>query len=50
MHMMAPWTDDLITQGLCKDGNRVLDLIPPPRVGDGVTEHREIAWEKVSDV
>jgi ubiquinone/menaquinone biosynthesis C-methylase UbiE len=26
MHIMAPWTDDLITQGLCKDGNRMLDL------------------------
>src|SRR5580698_1231930 len=25
-------------------------LIPPPRVVDGVTEHREIAWEQVSDV
>ena len=23
-------------------------MIPPPRVVDGVTEHREIAWEKVS--
>jgi len=26
IHIMAPWTDDLIMQGLCKDGNRVLDL------------------------
>jgi hypothetical protein len=25
-------------------------LIPPPRVVEGVTEHREIAWQKVSDV
>jgi hypothetical protein len=25
-------------------------LIPPPRVVDGVIEHREIAREKVSDV
>jgi len=26
VHIMAPWTDDLIEQGLCEDGNRVLDL------------------------
>ena len=25
-------------------------LTPPPRTEDGVTEHREIAWEKVSNV
>jgi hypothetical protein len=30
--------------------NGLMILIPPPRVVDGVTEHREIAWEKVSDV
>jgi len=29
--------------------NGLMILIPPPRVVDGVTEHREIAWEKVSD-
>ena len=30
--------------------NGLMILIPPPRVVDGVTEHREIAWEQVSDV
>ena len=30
--------------------NGLMILIPPPRMVDGVTEHREIAWEKVSDV
>jgi hypothetical protein len=30
--------------------NGLMILTPPPRVVDGVTEHREIAWEKVSDV
>jgi hypothetical protein len=30
--------------------NGLMILIPPPRVVDGVTEHREITWEKVSDV
>ncbi len=25
-------------------------LIPPPREVDGVLEHRELAWEKISDV
>ena len=30
--------------------NGLMILIPPPRVVDGVTEHREIAWQKVSDV
>jgi hypothetical protein len=30
--------------------NGLMILIPPPRVVNGVTEHREIAWEKVSDV
>jgi hypothetical protein len=29
--------------------NGLMILIPPPRKVDGVTEHREIAWEKVSD-
>jgi ubiquinone/menaquinone biosynthesis C-methylase UbiE len=26
MHIMEPWTDDLIMQGRCKAGDRVLDL------------------------
>ena len=30
--------------------NGLMVLIPPPRVVAGVTEHREIAWEKVSDI
>jgi hypothetical protein len=30
--------------------NGLMILIPPPRVVDGVTEHREITWQKVSDV
>jgi len=30
--------------------NGLMILIPPPRVVDGVTEYREITWEKVSDV
>ena len=30
--------------------NGLMILIPPPRVVDDVTEHREITWEKVSDV
>jgi hypothetical protein len=30
--------------------NGAMILIPPPRVVDGVTEHREIVWEKVSAV
>ena len=25
-HILAPWTDDLITQGSCKTGDRVLDI------------------------
>ena len=25
-HIVAPWTDDLITQGSCKTGDRVLDI------------------------
>jgi hypothetical protein len=30
--------------------NGLMILIPPPRVVDGVTEHREICWEKISDL
>jgi Lipocalin-like domain len=30
--------------------NGLMILIPPSRVVDGVTEYREIAWQKVSDV
>jgi hypothetical protein len=30
--------------------NGLMILIPPPRVVDGVTEHREITWQKVSNV
>jgi hypothetical protein len=30
--------------------NGLMILMPPPRVVDGVTEHREIAWERVSTV
>jgi hypothetical protein len=30
--------------------NGLMILIPPSRVVDGVTEHRQIFWEKVSDV
>jgi hypothetical protein len=29
--------------------NGLMILIPPSRMVDGVTEHREIAWKKVSD-
>jgi len=25
-------------------------LMPPPRLVDGVTEHRELGWERVSEV
>ncbi len=30
--------------------NGLMILIPPPRAVDGVTNHREISWEKVWDV
>jgi hypothetical protein len=30
--------------------NGLMILIPPPRMVAGVPEHREIAWEKVSNV
>src|SRR3954447_2132624 len=30
--------------------NGLMILIPPPRMVAGVTEHREIVWEKVADV
>ena len=26
VHIMQPWTDELITEGLCKAGDRVLDV------------------------
>ena len=30
--------------------NGLMILIPPPRAVDSVTEHAEVAWEKISDV
>jgi Lipocalin-like domain len=29
--------------------NGLMILIPPPQVVEGVTEHAEVAWEKISD-
>ena len=43
------WIGTTQTRGV-RFENGLMILIPPPRVVDGVTEHREITWEKVSGI
>jgi ubiquinone/menaquinone biosynthesis C-methylase UbiE len=48
--MQAPWTDDLILQASCKDGDRVLDVACGPGLVAGKVNEVSRATCKISGI